>query len=92
MTDTQILAIAVSFAGAFLAVLTGVLLNNSRLTDIKEITQREIINAKELLRAEIKASESSTHTDIAELRTTVEKQHSELLLKISELENRRVIQ
>jgi hypothetical protein len=49
MSDTQILAMAVTFTTAFLAVLIGVLLNNSRLGDVKDaITQRMEVRIAEL--------------------------------------------
>jgi hypothetical protein len=35
MTDTQILAIALASVPTMLAVLTGILINNSRLSDLR---------------------------------------------------------
>ena len=37
MTNIQILTIVIALATSFLAVLTGVLLNNTRLNDVKEV-------------------------------------------------------
>ena len=69
------LAVAISLGISFLAVLIGVLLNNNRLNDVKEV-----VNAKVETRAAAK--------DVYELRVLIEKNHSELLLKLSDIENR----
>jgi hypothetical protein len=103
VTNEQILAVSIGIAVGFLAVLTGVLINNTRLNDVKDGLQRQMSDLKDGLRSEIKNVEERLYAEdkvtraelkleIADLRTIVEKQHSELLLKISELENRRVIQ
>ena len=75
MSDAQVLAVAISLGISFLAVLIGVLLNNNRLNDVKEV-----VNAKVETRAAAK--------DVYELRVLIEKNHSELLLKLSDIENR----
>jgi hypothetical protein len=75
VSDTQVLAVAISLGISFLAVLIGVLLNNNRLNDVKEV-----VNAKVETRAAAK--------DVYELRVLIEKNHSELLLKLSDIENR----
>lgn len=80
MTDVQILTICVSMAVAFLAVFAGVLIDNNRLNDVKE-----------LLRAGIRAASAEFKVDMTELRSLIEKQHSELLHKVADLENRRVL-
>ena len=77
MTDAQVIGIVATVSIAFIAVLTGVLLNNGRLNDIKE-----------LLRGEIKACEAVTRADISELRLVIEKNHRELILKLTEMDNR----
>jgi hypothetical protein len=75
VSDAQVLAVAISLGISFLAVLIGVLLNNNRLNDVKEV-----VNAKVETRAAAK--------DVYELRVLIEKNHSELLLKLSDIENR----
>jgi len=68
VTDVQILTIAIALGTSFLAVLVGVLLNNSRLNDVKE-----------LLTAKLSAGN-------ADLRLVIERNHSELMLKLADIE------
>ena len=70
MTDVQILTIAIALGTSFLAVLVGVLLNNSRLNDVKE-----------LLTAKIAAGNG-------DLRLVIERNHSELMLKLADIDGR----
>ena len=70
MNDIQIFTIGLAIATSFLAVFTGVFLNNNRLNDVKE-----------LLGAKIDASQAG-------LRVLIEKNHSETLLKLTEMEAR----
>jgi hypothetical protein len=70
MTNTQILTIAIALATSFSAVLIGVLLNNTRLNDVKE-----------LLAAKVAAGS-------AELRLVIERNHSEMMAKLLEIERR----
>ena len=41
MTNVQVLTIAITLGASFLAVLTGVLLNNTRLNDVKKLLRAE---------------------------------------------------
>ena len=70
MKDIQILTLALTVAVTFIGVMTGVLINNNRLNDVKE-----------LLRAEI-------HAESATTRAMMEKNHSELLTKLIEMDSR----
>jgi hypothetical protein len=70
MSEAQVITIAVSLGISFIAVLTGVLLNNNRLNDVKEI-----------LRAEARADKN-------ELVLLMEKNHSEILAKLGEIDSR----
>ena len=79
MTKTEILALAASLGVSFVPVLIGVLLNNGRLNDVRE-----------LLRAEIQSAKAGASKEMAELRTLIDGNHSELLMRIAEIENRRV--
>lgn len=90
MTDTQVFAIAISLGVSFLAVLTGVLINNSRLGDVKDRLVASLTDTKELLAAKVEASQANSSRELAELRLLIERNHSELLVKIADLENRRV--
>ena len=77
MTNVQILTIVIALGTSFLAVLTGVLLNNTRLNDVKE-----------LLRAEIRAAHAEMRADFGDLRILLEKNHSETLARFAELDSR----
>jgi len=77
MTNIQILTIVIALGTSFLAVLTGVLLNNTRLNDVKE-----------LLRAEIRAAHAEMRADLGDLRILMEKNHSETLARFAELDSR----
>jgi hypothetical protein len=70
MTDVQILTLGIALAPSFVAVPIGVLFNNNRLNDIKE-----------LLAAKIDERNSK-------LELLIEKNHSEMLLKFTELDGR----
>jgi uncharacterized protein (DUF433 family) len=76
-TNVQILTIVIALGTSFLAVLTGVLLNNTRLNDVKE-----------LLRAEIRAAHAEMRADFGGLRVLMEKNHSETLARFAELDTR----
>ena len=62
MSDLQILTLSLTLAVTFIGVLTGVLINNNRLNDVKE-----------LLRAEIRAAGAEAHADNADLKALIEK-------------------
>ncbi len=81
MTDIQILTIAIALATSFLAVFIGVLLNNARLGDLRaSLTQ--------VLEAKIGESRAQSSKEIADLRILIEKNHSEMLLKLSDMDGR----
>jgi len=70
VTDVQILTVAIALGTSFLAVLLGVLLDNSRLNDVWE-----------LLTAKMAAGN-------ADLCLVIERNHSELMLKLAYIEGR----
>lgn len=77
MNDLQILTLAVAVVVPFFGVTLGVLLNNSRLNDVKEV-----------LRAEIQAERADRRAENADLRILFEKHHSEIMAKLIEMDNR----
>ena len=82
MTDTQVLTIAITLSVSFVAVLLGVLLNNSRLGDM-----RELIAAKVETRAAAK-DVSDLKVALSDMRVLIEKNHSETLLRMADIDNR----
>jgi len=88
VSNVQILTIALTIPTAFLAVLMGVLLNNARLGDIRDLVNRRVEDVrlhvedvKNVLEAKIDKSHS-------QLQLLIEKNHSETMLKFAELDNR----
>ena len=77
MNGIQILTLAVAVVVPFFGVTLGVLLNNTRLNDVKEV-----------LRAEIQAERADRHAENAEIRTLIERHHSEIMAKLIEMDNR----
>src|SRR5437016_1882933 len=86
MTDVQILTIAIALATSFLAVMVGVLLNNTRLNDVKELLAARI--ETRAAAQQLDESRVLVAQQLNELRVLIEKNHSEMLLKISEMDNR----
>ena len=86
MDNTQILTIVLAVSTSFVAVLTGVLLNNARLGDIRDLVNRRVDDIKNVVLANVETRASAK--DVHELRTLVEKNHSEMLLKFAEMDNR----
>jgi hypothetical protein len=77
MTDIQILTLALTAVVPFFGVVLGVLINNTRLTDVNT----RMNDVKEVLRAEIRA-------ESAETREIIEKHHSEIMAKLIDMDNR----
>ena len=95
MDNTQILTIGLTISVSFLAVLAGVLLNSSRLTDLRaytdgrfNATDQRFNDLRDALRAEIRASQAETRQAIAELKALIEKNHSEMLVRLAEIDQR----
>jgi len=81
LTNVQILTIVIALGMSFLAVLTGVLLNNTRLNDVKQLLAAKIAAGD----AELRTQMGQNH---AYLRLLIEKNHSEMLLKLVDIDNR----
>jgi len=88
MTETQVLTIAISLVISFIAVLTGVLLNNARLGDIKDVLKAEIKATEAKTAADLAAFKTETISTLSELRVLIEKNHSELMVKLSDMDTR----
>ena len=57
MTDTQILSIALAPVPTMLAVLTGILINKSRLTDLRAHVDHRLDELKDTWRSELRRVE-----------------------------------
>lgn len=89
MTDVQVAQLAtvcMSLGLSFLAVLIGTFLNNKRLDDIKTLLLVRIEALEKVLTANL--STVAPAKDLYELRVVVEKNHSEMMLKFTETDNR----
>ena len=85
MANIQILT---ALGTSFLAVLTGVLLNNTRLNDVKEVLVAKSAAGDTELRLQIERNRAELNAGVADLRVLIEKNHSEMLLKLVDVDNR----
>ncbi|MGI8744778.1 MAG: hypothetical protein ACR2NN_19840 [Bryobacteraceae bacterium] len=76
----QLITMGFTVAVSFIAVLAGVLLNNS-LTDLRTDHNNRFSDLRDTFRAEIKAA-------TAGLTTLIERHHSEMMLKLSDMDGR----
>jgi hypothetical protein len=104
VSETQILTIVIAFSVPFMAVLVGVLLNNNRLSDVKEVlsarvegvsvkvdtcaSKVEVAELRTELKTEIAGLRTDLKTDISELRVLIERNHSELMLRMADFDHR----
>ncbi len=88
MNDTQILTLALTVVVPSLVVMLGILINNTRLNDVKELLRERIDLGAAALRAEIKAEGAERHAENAEMRLLIERHHSEMMAKLIEMDNR----
>jgi hypothetical protein len=86
VTNIQILAIVIALGASFLAVLTGVLMNNTRLNDVKEVLAAKVAAGDVELHLQIERSRAELNASVADLRVLIEKNHSEMLLKLVDME------
>jgi len=97
VTNVQVLTIAIALATSFLAVLAGVLLNNTRLNDVRDSLSGRLDDLKDVMAARVETRAAAkdlqelrvaSSKDLQELRVLIEKNHSEMLLKIVDIDNR----
>jgi hypothetical protein len=77
MNEVQLLTIALSTVPTMVVVLTGILISNVRLGDVRD-----------LLRAETKSSEASLDASLKALEHVIERNQSEMLHRFAELDTR----
>jgi hypothetical protein len=77
MTDAQIIAIAITV----LAILGGALINNARITDVKEVLRAE-------LRAEIGQLRSEIKLELTERFNSIDRKLDEILRIVGDHETR----
>lgn len=95
MTDIQILTIGIALSTSFLAVFIGVLLNNTRLGDLR-VSVTQVLEAKtQMLEAKIGESRAQSSKEMADLRilmadlrVLIEKNHSETLFRLADVDGR----
>jgi hypothetical protein len=73
----QVLTLTVANLPTFTLVLLGILCNNARLNDLRD-----------LLRAQMKLEVSGVRGEVRDLRTIVEKYHNDLLLILADHDHR----
>ena len=77
MSEAQVITIAMSLGVSFIAVLTGVLLNNNRLNDVKQVLDTRIGDVKEVLRAEARANHSELLAKLGEIDSRLSRLEAE---------------
>ena len=77
MTDAQMLNLALTVIPMVVVVMIGVLVNNARLGDVRD-----------LLRAEIKASREVMDAKFETVDAKMERNHSEMLNRFADLDTR----
>ena len=80
VTDIQLLTLAL----AVIVPLSLLIYSNSRISDVRASRGE----AKETLRAEMRTQAAEMHAQIVELRLLIERNHSELMLKLADFEGR----
>jgi ATP/maltotriose-dependent transcriptional regulator MalT len=91
MTDIQLLTLAL----AVIVPLSLLIYSNSRISDVRaSIAEAErrshesITEAKDTLRAEMGTLRAEMQAQSAELRLLIERNHSELMLKLADMDGR----
>ena len=77
MNEAQAFNMALATVPTMVVVLVGILLNNARLTDVKEG-----------IRAEIKVVEAQVKSQSSSLEALIDKNHSEMLHRFGDLDTR----
>jgi hypothetical protein len=80
VTDIQLLTLAL----AVIVPLSLLIYSNSRIGDVRA----SVGEAKETLRAEMRTQAAEMHAQVAELRLLIERNHSEMMLKLAEIVSR----
>ncbi len=73
MTETQLLTVALTTVPTMIVILIGILINNARLTDVKETLRAEM----KIVGAEMRVVDAN-----------MEKNHSEMLHRVGDLDTR----
>ena len=75
----QVLTVTIPNLPTFTLLLLGILYNNARLNDVRDLLRAEFKSEIFGVRSEIRALRSELHAEIRDVRTIMEKNHSDLL-------------
>ena len=84
MNEAQILNLALTTLPTITVVLIGILLNNSRMTDLKEMLRAEI----RVVDGKVDATQQIMRAELQANRAEMEKNHSEMLHRFGDLDSR----
>jgi hypothetical protein len=92
LTEAQYITFILGFAATITTVLLAILLNNARLTDVKEALRAEIRAEVSTLRTEMKTDMSTLRidlkADVASSQQTITGHLLDIISKLAELDNR----
>jgi len=86
VSNVQILTIGIAISTSFIAVLVGVLLNNNRLNDVKDLLSAKVVASQSQLELLVEKTRSEVSASQSELRLLVEKIRSEVSASQSQLQ------
>jgi hypothetical protein len=84
VNEAQAFNLALATIPTMVVVLIGILLNNARLTDVKEAIRAAI----KVVEAQVKTVEAQVQAQGVSLGTLIDKNHSEMLHRFGDLDTR----
>ena len=79
---------ALTFVPMLVALLIGLLLNNARLGDVRDLLRAEIKGTRDLLDARLEGVESKVDAELEAVEARMERDHSEMLHRFADLDSR----
>ena len=75
----QVLTLSIANLPTFTLVLLGILYNNARLNDLRDLLRAEFKSESQSVRAEAKSDVQGLRSDMREMQHMIEKNHGDLL-------------
>ena|SRR2546422_1960485 len=84
----QVLTLMIANLPTYTLLLLGILYNNARLNDVRDLLRAEFKSEILGVRSEIHALRSELHAEIRDVRTIMEKNHGDLLRLLADHDHR----